>query len=273
MVIDGHAHMGGAYRDLGSIFATLDRNHVDRVILVPSDKVRKGAMWIPHLAGRMGGKDINFLVNRLIRITDSREQEWQFIHRANEEVFNLASSSGGRVFQFLWADPLRQNIADEIRKKHAAWDFRGIKLHQCVNPFLVKSAQFYQIAEVAQELKLPVFIHLYSRKEIIDFMAISGNFETPFIMGHLVGFELYAEFRDTVSDNVYFDISCPPLVTARRIRLAIRAFGPGRVVMGSDTPYGRHNLEAVIATIHSLEIDDSDKERILGLNMKRILGI
>lgn len=272
MIIDGHAHKGGRYRELESIISTLDHNHVDKAILVPSETEREGSMWLPYLVGRIGGKILNALVNRIIRNITSREKEWHYIERTNVKVFDLASASEGRVIQFFWANPLSEGIIEEIREKHSQWNFNGIKLHQCTHPFHIRSEQFYHIAGLAQELKLPVFIHLYSKKEIIDFIEISGNYATSFIVGHLIGLEYFRKYKASVSDNIFFDISCPPLVAARRVKRAINEFGTGRVVMGSDTPYGRNNLEAVISMIHSLDIDETDKDRILGLNLKEIMG-
>lgn len=273
MIIDGHAHLGGEYKDLPSILSTLDRSGADKVILCPCDSPRDRSMWIPHMLSRMGGKDLNYSVNRMIRLGTRSEKVQQHIDRQNEEVFKISSISGGRILQFFWANPLREGIIGELREKYGSWKFRGIKLHQSCHPFRIQSAHFHRIADFASSNKFPVFIHLYSKKEILDFIEVSRSYETIFITGHLIGLELFIRNRKQVGDNICFDISCPPLVPVHRIELALKTFGPRKIVMGSDTPFGRDNLHEIISRVRSLGLPVRETGMILGNNMKEILGI
>ena len=72
---------------------------------------------------------------------------------------------------------------------------------------------------------------------------------------------------------MYFDFSCPDLVSDLRLRTALERFGAGRLILGSDAPYGRDNLARGIARIRSLDISEIDKELILGGNIERLLGV
>jgi predicted TIM-barrel fold metal-dependent hydrolase len=271
MIIDGHAHLGGEYRDLHNIIATLDASGVDKVILCPSDKIRSKAMFIPGISGMIAGSELNFQINRFLRTATNNYRSRHYIETGNEEVFNISRQSDGRVIQFYWADPNRKNVTEEIETKLALWKFQGIKLHQSCHPFKIKSEPFYRIAEFAALKNLPVFIHLHSRKELVDFISISRDYQTKFITGHLIGLEIYIKHKKSVADNVYFDISCPPLVPLDLIMLAIREFGAARIVMGSDTPYGRNNVRKAVNAIRSLKISNREKEMILGNNMRDIL--
>lgn len=273
MIIDGHAHMGGEYRDVESILSTLDRAGVDKVILCPSDSQRNRSLWIPHLTGRIGGENINLVVNRFLRIAASAGKIQSSIDRGNEEVYRVASSCPDRVIQFIWANPLARNCIDDLVHKLELWKFPGIKLHQCSHPFAILSPEFRNIAEFARENGLPVFIHLYSRKEISDFIKLSKDLKTIFIIGHIIGLETYIENKADLSDSVFFDISCPPLVSKKRIQKAFNVFGAERLVMGSDTPFGINNTAEMISRIRSLPILQQEMDKILGGNMKNILGI
>ena len=273
MIIDGHAHLGGEYRDLPSILSTLDRSGADKVILCPGDSPRDRSMWIPHMTGRMGGKNINFPVNWLIRLGTRSDNVQEHIDRQNEEVFNIAALSGERVIQFFWANPLKEGIMEDVREKYGSWRFKGIKLHQGCHPFRIQSEGFHHIAGFASANHIPVFVHLYSKKEIRDFIAVSRSYETIFITGHLIGLDLFIRKRQHVGDNIFFDISCPPLVPKKRIKLALKTFGARKIVMGSDTPFGRDNLRVVISGIRSLGLPVRETGLILGNNMKEILGI
>jgi hypothetical protein len=120
---------------------------------------------------------------------------------------------------------------------------------------------------------LPVFIHLYPGKEVLDFITVSGGYKTPFIVGHLIGLELFIQYKEKVSENIFFDISCPALVSAERIRKANKVFGPGRVIMGSDAPYGKNNITEIMSRIMSLNLCDDERDMILGNNLRDILMI
>jgi predicted TIM-barrel fold metal-dependent hydrolase len=273
MIIDGHAHLAGEYRDLQSILATLDATGVDKVIICPAEKERPESMPIPGLTGRIAGGELNFVINRLLRVAADNDTTRHYIDSGNEEVFNISRLSGGRVIQFYWADPLREGIIDELRLKISLWGIKGIKLHQSCTPFTVLSEPFHKLAEFAATENIPVFIHLHSKKELADFISVSGNYKTNFITGHLIGLEIFISQRKRVSDNIYFDISCPPLVPVGRIRKAMKTFGAGRLLMGSDTPYGRNNVRQAVSHIRCMKISELEKEMILGNNMKDLLMI
>lgn len=273
MIIDGHSHQGGEYRDMQSIISVLDRLGVDKVVLCPADSERNDPVSIPGMGNRFNGPELNFVVNRFIRAAMARENKWSAIEQSNKRVFKMASLSGGRIIQFYWINPLKEGISGDLEEKHDLWKFAGIKLHQACHPFIIESGMFSDIAEFAASKHLPVFIHLYSRKDVLDFISVSGSSRTNFIVGHLIGLEIFIKEKKLLGDNVYFDISCPSLVSADRIVLAINEFGANRIIMGSDTPYGRNNLEQVLAVIQSLSLEEEEKEMILGNNLKSILPV
>lgn len=273
MIIDGHAHIGGEYKDLQTILSTLEKTGVTKVILCPADSARPESLPIPDLATKLPAKDLNFVVNRLIRSAVTKITAQINIENGNTEVYKISAASGGRVIQFFWANPLKKGIIGEIESKIDLWNFKGIKLHQGCHPFKIISPHFHNIAEIAALKRVPIFIHLYSKKEVLDFISVSGNYKTSFIVGHLIGLEIFIKQKKKVTDNIFFDISCPPLVAVDRIKLAIKEFGPEKIVMGSDTPYGRKNIEKTISRIRSLNLSARECEMILGINMKDILMI
>ena len=273
MIIDGHAHLGGDYRDLETIKSTLVEKGVDKVILSPADSARQHGMPIPDIAGKLPNTELNFVVNRLIRYATVNPHHQANIESGNKEIFKISSESEGRVIQFFWANPLKDGIIDEIESGHNAWKFKGLKLHQGSHSFNIKSSAFLDIAKLAEIKGIPVFIHLYSKKEVSDFIQISGNFKTAFIIGHLIGQEIFTRLKKEVSDNVYFDISCPPLVSFDRIKKAVNDFGPGRIIMGSDTPYGTDNIGEIISRVRRLKITRHQCDLISGDNIRDLLNL
>lgn len=271
MVIDGHAHQGGEYRDLPSIIKTLDDAGIDRVVLCPGDKKRSRPMIIPEIAGEFVGDSLNYQVNKLLRKATHRKATLDYIDRGNEELAGLSKEANGRVIQFYWTDPLKEGIIPDLENRYESLAFRGIKLHQCIHSFKILSDEFHKVATFASSYAMPVFIHLYSKSDITDFISVAGNYDTSFISGHLIGIDTYIREKNRVSDNIYFDISCPPLVPPEKVIKAIDVFGAGRLVMGSDTPYGRHNPQKAVSFVRSLPVSSKEKDMILGKNLMKLL--
>ena len=271
MIIDGHAHLGGEYKDLPTILSTLDNLGIDRVILCPADHVRNESLPVPHLASMFPDKELNFVVNRLIRAYTPQLLHQKNIDDGNKKIFHISRLSEGRIIQFFWANPLKEGIVNEMETKFEEWKFRGIKLHQASHRFEVISSQFRQIVEMAVLKDIPVFIHLYSKKEVLDFISVSAEYKTPFIVGHLIGLELFIQNKYKTGDNIFFDISCPALVSVDRIKKAIKEFGSGRIIMGSDAPYGKSNVKKIVSRIMSLGLPHNECDMILGNNLNSIL--
>lgn len=273
MIIDGHAHLGGEYRDLPAVIDTLDRAGADKVVLCPAEKDRPVSMPIPPLAGKVPYHELSYGVNRLLRTATGNRKTAEYIDHGNEEVSRIAAASGGRVIQFYWADIRRKDLIDDLDFKLNSWSFRGIKLHQSCQPFRIRSDRFRELAEYAFSKDLPVFIHLHSKSEVSDFIAESAVLKTVFITGHLIGLEIFTGNRHKVGENVFFDISCPQLVSLGMIKNVLKVFGRERIILGSDTPYGRNNLNLVISHVGKLGLSERETAMILGENLRNILKL
>jgi aminocarboxymuconate-semialdehyde decarboxylase len=57
------------------------------------------------------------------------------------------------------------------------------------------------------------------------------------------------------------------------LKMAYEFFGPERIVMGSDFPLPIGDLEAAVPSIEAMDIPPEDKEKILGLNVARLLKL
>jgi hypothetical protein len=273
MIIDGHAHLGGEYRDLPAILETLDATGTDMVVLCPADAPRNRPMPLPDPPVKVPGKELSWLVNRFLRQATRIRSRQQHIEQGNREVYEIAQASGGRIIQFCWADLRQKQIADDIRTKISSWQIKGIKLHQSCHPFRIKSPVFAEVTELAAAEGLPVFIHPHSKRDVEDLIDFSGSLRTPLIVGHLIGLEIFIGMKEKTSGNIFFDISCPPLISDERIYLALKEFGAERVVMGSDTPFGKNNTRHIIERVNNLKINQREREMILGGNLKGILRI
>jgi predicted TIM-barrel fold metal-dependent hydrolase len=102
---------------------------------------------------------------------------------------------------------------------------------------------------------------------------IRHNKDIKLINGHLFGLELFMQEDINNLRNIYFDVSNNCFISNERFNKALNHFGSGKLLMGSDCPYGENSLEKVIFRIKGLDISENQKDEILGNNMKDLLSI
>lgn len=273
MIIDGHAHSCGNFFTVQGIVDTLDKLSVDKVVLCPGLINDEKNHYVPNLATFFKNTDIMNFANKIICKVNTNNNSINKLDKANEYVYNLLQKLPERIIQFYWADPTKKNIIDELQQRYEDWNYSGIKLHQCSEQFSSTSYQMHQISDFAEYKGIPIFIHLYSNKDAIDMIELIRNHpNTTFIIAHLIGMELFEKNQKDFA-NTYFDISPAPLISKKRIECAIDKFGSDHMILGSDTPYGKSNLQSNIQKIEMLKIPDREKEQILGLNIQRILNL
>ncbi len=74
-------------------------------------------------------------------------------------------------------------------------------------------------------------------------------------------------------ENLYFDISTYQVTSDYRVLKAVDHFGADRIVLGSDTPFGRNNLRKNIERVEGLPLSQDEKSKILGMNLAELLRI
>ena len=273
MIIDGHAHSCGIFYRGENIIKILDELHVDKVALCTNFENNAKDQSLPHLAKWLPGSDVMLPMNRLIKLINKLAKPKASLMSGNDYVFHLASQYPDRIDQFYWIDPNAPNALRDLKDNFFQWRFKGVKFHQPSAPFNFDNPVLADIAHFAAMQRLPVFIHLYSKKDVESFIQFSQNhLETNFIIAHLIGLELF-EKQQAKLPNLYVDTSPTPLISEQRILKAINFIGADRVLLGSDTPFGDDNLKKNIERIKRLPISDEQKELILGNNFQSLLNL
>ena len=273
MIIDGHAHACGDYLTPEKIVTHLAQSKVDKLVLVPGELNSEKTYSFPNVAKLLPGLNItkffNYLTKMVISLTNAQKD---FI-AGNAYVYELAKELPDKVIQFYLVTNVFDSITQELDDKHLKWKFKGLKFHQCWFPISIKSKIFIETATWAIGKDLPIFIHLFSDSEVN--MLIEHKRNNPrsiIIVAHLFGLELFIKSK-TKFENLHFDISTYQVTSDKRVLKAINYFGAEKILMGSDTPYGKDNLKKNIDRIRSLDISTKEKELILGENMRRLLKI
>ncbi len=273
MIIDGHAHSCGIFYRAEGILRVLDELGVDKVALCTNFENNQRNQSLPQLAKWFPGSDVMLPMNRLIKLMNTLAKPKAGLMLGNEYVARLASQCPDRIIQFYWVDPNEPDALDALVDRFSQWHFKGIKFHQPSSAFRLDNPVVSNIAAFAAEQRLPVFMHLYSQKDIESFILFARqHWQTNFIIAHLIGLELF-EKRQAKLPNLFFDISPTPLISEQRILKAIHLFGANRVLLGSDTPFGKDNLKHNIQRVQHLPISQEEKDLILGNNFQALLNL
>lgn len=270
MIIDAHAHACGEYLDLQSIIKVLDENKTDQVVLCPGEANSKKSYGLPLISEWFPQKDIMFGVNRVIGFITKWTGAAKHMDQQNQYVFQLAQMAPERIIQAYWINPLEWGCIKKLESDYRAYQFKLIKMHQCWHSFDLDDHVVEEILEWALACHMPIFIHLSDRKQVMAFIERANrHLDNTFIVAHLIGFEEI--IAHSKNPNVYYEISPPPLIDVERLKRAIHLAGPDKIIMGSDTPYGKQNLKMNLNRIKELDLSEYDKNLIRGENMRRIL--
>lgn len=270
LIIDGHAHACGEYHDLDSILGVLDSNHAAKVVLSPGEAGSKKTYGLPSLSERFPGQDFIFGVNAVIGFVTRISGAAAHIDQQNEYVNKLAKMCPERIIQAYWANPLEDSSVEKLESDYERFRFRMLKLHQCWNRFDLRSTHADAIMDWTLGHNMPIFIHISTKQQVQAFIATANaHLEQTFIVAHLIGFEdIHRSIRN---ENVYYEVSPPQLIPVNKLKSALDKVGAERLILGSDTPYGKGNLRKNIDRIDGLPISDREKELIMGANIYELL--
>jgi len=274
MIIDGHAHAAGVFFSVDTLVPVLDELGVDKVVLCQNIRHDPREVRVPFEKGQIANRSsIAYAGSRFLRLGAWIMAADKGLKSRNAVVRELAAKRPDRIIPFYWANPQDKSVLKDLDKALGEDGFRGVKLHQSVTRFSCDEPILNDLAAIAAREKSPVFIHLYSRTEVRKLIAWAlRNPRTQFIVAHMIGLEILAP-RAAELKNVALDISPAWGSTAERIKFAAEAFGAGRLVLGSDTPFGQETLKKNIDKVRNLNLTPGEKALILGLNMARFLNI
>jgi predicted TIM-barrel fold metal-dependent hydrolase len=202
---------------------------------------------------------------------------------SNEGVAELCQGIN-RLIPFCNINPfLVADLADQLERYVTEMGFRGVKLYPTYQHFYANESRLYPLYAKAQELQIPVMIHTgssifrgarlkYGDPLYMDDVAVDFPDLTLLMVHSGRGFWYdRAYFLAKLHANMYMEISgLPPqklLVYFPELEQVA-----DKVVFGSDWP-GMPHIKRNIETIRGLPLKEETKEKILGGNAARILGL
>jgi predicted TIM-barrel fold metal-dependent hydrolase len=164
---------------------------------------------------------------------------------ANDMVIEASGSSEGRLIPFCRVSPNAGTASDEARRALAA-GAKGIKLHPRAEQFTLDHPAVRELAEIADERRLPILIHAGRGIPALGrhTVALAGEFPNArFILAHAGITDLAWIWRAAADlPNLLFDTAW---FMGADLRALYTLVPPGQIVFASDAPYGNTLLSGV----------------------------
>lgn len=244
MRIDFHGHLFESWKGMrgagaGAMVADMDRHRIERTVV--------------------------FTLNGF----------WGDFRTANDELHRATSPFAGRLVPFGTVHPneLDASLA-ELERCRTAFGMRGIKFHPWLQGFSVTSDEMRHVAGRAAELDLILVFHDGTPPycEPLQIADLAHRFSSlRVVLGHagLKDYPVEAVAALRRHENLWAGTNLPPLHLAR----VCREMDGERILFGSDMGFGSLSLAYYLSVVASLDLPDRIKEKILGGNAERLLGI
>lgn len=191
----------------------------------------------------------------------------------NEYVLNQAQAFPDRLIPFVALNPWRETSAAELAV-FLDRGAKGLKLHPIAHGFSLDDHDLLDpLLDLCAEAGVPVLAHctadvLCVPNSLGDLARTQPN--VPFIMAHMGHMYDTAGAISTALrwPNIYLETSHSFF---RSIRKAAQAIGDTRMLFGTDAPHSDADWEIEKLTLAIA--DSSARERIVGKNAAKILGI
>ncbi|MBO5449562.1 MAG: amidohydrolase family protein [Ruminococcus sp.] len=193
-----------------------------------------------------------------------------------------AQQDGGRFISFGSVHPEAEDLCEELDRIKSL-GLHGIKFHPDYQDFMVEEERMDAIYDEIEKRDLPVVFHAGWDCVSPDLVHCTpdGSVEMlkkhphlKVVLAHLGANMMWQEVYDKLAGldcEVYFDTAFSSNCPDDMMKKIIRKHGADRILFASDCPWD-NSLE-IKKKIERLGLTDSETEKILGLNAKRLLGL
>jgi len=193
----------------------------------------------------------------------------------NDVIANFAKKYPDRIIGFACIIPRWYKTAvQEVENAAKQLNMKALKLHPAANSWHANSPLVFPVVERAIELGLPMLFHSghdeFSHPHKLGDLAKKYPKGT-FIMGHMGG-EAFLEGIEVARqyENIILDTTMSVNIY-HLLHQAIDRVGEDRIIFGTD--FVATNPAVEIAKVRNVDLQDRQVEKIMGLNMARLLKI
>lgn len=236
MIFDSHNHIGfrkGEYFSVEEMIDLMDKNHIDKAVVFTQCET----------------PDNKYVATSVAKFPD-------------------------RLVGFTYIDPWQFSAEEELSRYITEFGFKGVKLNPTKQAYaLDRHSIVDMIFEICGKKHLPILSHGAS-----DLFSMPSKFATMarlfpnvnLIMAHMGlpdAFDTALRAVKTLK-NLYIDIAG---VHPRAVKQALQEVGAEKILMGTDSPWGRYELS--IMAIKEATNDPLQQKLIMGENIQRLLGV
>jgi len=257
--------------------------------LPPADPMEHAARWIRELDGSG--------VNRMVLFTSLPGEQ--------TAVAAAAKAFPHRLTGYTMVNPLAPDALAIARRDLTELGLRGIELFPAMHRFDPSDEKLvYPFYELASQHAVPIFCHVgilrvklreklglrspfdarFSNPVLLH-RAATDNPKTNFIIPHFgcgylreavfLGLQCPNVFVDTSSSNEWMSLLEQPVTLVRALTMCLDAFGPERILFGTDSSvlprgYRADILVALQNAFEQLQLEPSVRAQILGENLSRL---
>lgn len=190
----------------------------------------------------------------------------------NRRVLRAAEIAPGRLSAMAAVNPWYADQAVTDLREAVALGAVGLKLHPALQGFLACSSVVYPLLQEVRRLGVPVYVHTGTPPYAQPLQVVELARQWPditFVIGHAGSTDLKrdAMVAATMADNLLVETSWTlPL----RLEELVEAWGPDRVIFGSDAP--ESSLAIELGNHVAADLPEDVVAALMGDNARRILG-
>lgn len=191
----------------------------------------------------------------------------------NRMMLDAVDRFPGRLYGYVTVSPHDNEIDLDPFFTHPG--VKGLKVHAAFHRASVDDPRYEPFLEYADKKGLPVLFHAWEIADIIHIAKLAARYpDAKLIIGHgaMRVWEVKREVIAAVKkyENVYADTTVSVAYDGA-VEYAAKQLGADRLCYGSDIPF--YDCRHVVGKIATSKLSDGEKEKILGENARRILGL
>jgi Predicted metal-dependent hydrolase of the TIM-barrel fold len=251
MIIDAHAHLSETtYGNLDLYLEQLKEAGIEAGVVVPGGMMDVRKMT-DYITGR--SKPESLIPN-------------------NTYVAEACKNSKFKLTGYMCVDPHEANSVGKLEKGFKD-GFRGLKLSPMTHQFAFASKAMAELAACCGDHGFPVYSHVVFNPGscTAKFVQLAKQFpRTNFILGHMGFGPADREGLEAASklENFFLETSSGSFL---HIKEAVSKAGAEKVIFGSEFPLSNPKVE--LTKILELKLNDTELKKIIGGNIRNLLGI
>ena len=191
----------------------------------------------------------------------------------NRNVLEAVKAFPGKLWGYVTVSPHHNDVALDPFFREPG--IKGLKVHAAFHRAAINDPRYDPFYEYADKHSLPVLFHTWEIADILHVSEIAARCKNAkLIIGHgaMRTWEVKREVIDAVRkyENVFADTTVSVAYDGA-VEYAAKVLGADRLCYGSDVPF--YDCRHVVGKVATCKLSDSDKEKILGGNAKRILRL